>query len=368
MTHRERLLAVFNGKDVDPVPVSIRMEFWHQDALRKNALPHGLKDMTVQEVEAHLGFAQTARFRGFFRIEFEGACVGKVDDGDCCREEIRAGGRQLTRISRFNSEMKAAGMSSHVVKYPVETEKDYEFLIDLFQNARIVVDQESCSRFDSAVGDAGMPLLIIGPCPFHKIALEYVGYEKLFFHMYDMPEFPNRLTSAIDEVYRRDLWPEVAVSSAPAVLHGAHFSSDMTPPPLFDRYFRPYLSAFLEHMRPHGKFVGFHADAEMGALLKRVADLGFHFADCLATEPLIKTSLSEYYAAWHRKIAMWGGLPSIIFDPSYSFDKFREHVAEVLRVGRERGALIIGASDNVMPGAEWDRLLFLSEAISRGNH
>ena len=39
-----------------------------------------------------------------------------------------------------------------------------------------------------------------------------------------------------------DLWSEVARGSAELVLHGAHWSADMTPPPIFRKYFLPYFS------------------------------------------------------------------------------------------------------------------------------
>ena len=363
MTRKETLLAVFNGKKLDSVPVSIRLDLWYKDAVLKNSLPHDLKGKTLQEIEDYLGFIQTARFRDFFEIQFEDAKVSRLTTDEYITEEIVVSGEKLTKISKYTDEMEAAGLLPYVVKYPVETENDYEFLIDLFHNAHIVVDQKSYSSFDLAIGDAGVPILIIGSCPAHKVALDYVGYENFFFHMYDMPELLNRVVSAIDEVYRRDLWSEIAVSSAMAVLHGTHFSSDMTPPSLFDRYFKPYFSAFIKEMHVHKKLICFHADAEMEVLLSKILEIRFDFADCLATEPLIKTPLLQYYKAWSKKIVLWGGLPSIIFDPSFPFDKFKEHVDKTINIGKKEGALIMGASDNVMPGAEWKRLLYIAEAV-----
>jgi len=365
MTARETLLTVFAGKRLDNVPVSIRLDLWYKDAVLKNSLPQDLNGKTLQDIEGYLGFVQTARFRDFFRIQFEGAKVNRLSTDEYIREEIIVSGKKLTKISKFSNEMKATGMLPHVVKYPIETENDYRLLIDLFQNAGIIADQKSYNSFDLAIGDAGFPVLIIGRCPAHKIALEYVGYEKFFFHLYDMPELLNKFISALEGIYRRDLWPEISASSATAVLHGSHFSSDMTSPPIFDKYFKPYFSDFIKEMHADKKFVGFHADAEMEALLSRILELGFNFSDCLATEPLVKTPLAKYYEAWNKKIVLWGGLPSIIFDPSFPFDKFKEHVDKTINIGKKEGALIIGASDNVMPGAEWKRLLYIAEAVKR---
>ncbi|MFA5089370.1 MAG: uroporphyrinogen decarboxylase family protein [Candidatus Omnitrophota bacterium] len=355
-------MRVFRGEKTDAVPVSLRLDLWYGHAARKKSLPSALENKTLPEIEELLGFAQTARFRDFFKIRFEDAKIERIAEGEYLREVTSASGKKLTKISKSGLEATVSGIQPYVVKFPVETEEECEFLIELFRRACVTVDHSSYNGFDAATGDAGLPILIAGPCPAHRVALEYLGYENFFLFMYDMPDLLNRLISVIEELYRHRLWPELASSSATAILHGAHFSSNMTPPPVFDKYFKPYFSDFVKEMDAGNKFVGFHADAEMEALLGRVLQIGFDFADCLATEPLIKTPLSKYYEAWNKKITLWGGLPSIIFDPSFPFDKFREHVDRTVNIAKNEGALIIGASDNVMPGAEWQRLLYVAEA------
>ena len=139
----------------------------------------------------------------------------------------------------------------------------------------------------------------------------------------------------------------------------------MTPPPIFEKYFLPYFKEFNSRMHEHGKKTMWHADAEMGGLLNHVLEAGFDGADCLATIPLVPQRIEDYFDAWKGGIACWGGLPSTIFDPTFPMEEYKRTVDHLVEVTQGRNDFIFGASDNVMPGAEWERLLYLAEATGR---
>ena len=175
------------------------------------------------------------------------------------------------------------------------------------------------------------------------------------------PDKVGELIRRVEDAFRRQLWPAARDSGAEVVLHGNHFSTQMTPPDIFDTYFLPYFAEFNALMHEHGKKVMFHADAEMGGLFQRVVDAGFDAADCLATTPLVPQSMSHYFDAWEGRVVCWGGLPGTIFDPHYPMDAFRGCVDDLVELTRGRSDFIFGASDQVMPGAEWKRLRYVAE-------
>jgi hypothetical protein len=107
-----------------------------------------------------------------------------------------------------------------------------------------------------------------------------------------------------------------------------------------------------------------HADAEMSGLLEHVLEAGFDAADCLVTAPLVPQSIEDYFNVWKGKIVCWGGLPSLIFEPSFSIQDYEKYVAHMVEVTRGRNDFIFGTGDQVMPGAEWKRLLYLAEATN----
>jgi hypothetical protein len=192
--------------------------------------------------------------------------------------------------------------------------------------------------------------------------LNYTGYEGFYFHRADFPEKVDALIDRIDGVFRRDVWPPLCKTNAKLILHGAHFSSQMTPPAIFERYFQPYFTAFNDLVHKHGKKVLWHADAEMGALLNHVLAAGFDGADCLVAHPLAPQTMEDYFGAWQDKIVCWGGLPSIIFDPTFAMEEYEKFVDSLVESTRDSKNFIFGASDNVMPGAEWQRLVYLARA------
>ncbi|OGV52759.1 MAG: hypothetical protein A2017_15080 [Lentisphaerae bacterium GWF2_44_16] len=358
------MLAVFERKSFRRPPASIRLDLWHKEMSLKNALPEEIKGMSQEEAEDFLGFCRAARYRLNPNVLFNNSLFEKTEKNDEKTEEYKLrSGAVLRRVTVFDNSRKSLG--GHIVKYPLETENDYDLLISEMEDAHIDFDISGFDAFDTMTGDAGLPMLIVGPCPAHHIMLQFSGYEGFFLHMTDFTEKVDLLISHIERIYRRDVWPALCNSKAKLVLHGAHFSSQMTPPPIFEKYFLPYFREFNELMHRHGKKVLWHADAEMSKLLPVVLEAKFDGADCLASAPLVKQKMEEYFDAWQGRIICWGGLPSIIFEPAFPMKKYIDILDSLINMVKVRNDFIFGVSDNIMPGAEWKRLSLLSKKIRR---
>jgi hypothetical protein len=138
-------------------------------------------------------------------------------------------------------------------------------------------------------------------------------------------------------------------------------------PPLFRRFFLPYFETFNAYAHAAGRRVLWHADAAMPSLLELVLEAGFDGADCLVTAPLVPTTLEEYHRARQGRIVCWGGLPGTVFNPEFSATRFAAHLRHVRDFTRGKPGVIIGASDNVMPGALWRRILAVRDAFETHN-
>jgi hypothetical protein len=363
MTGRGAIAHVFGGGPPARPVVCVRMRLWHQDALARGALPDDVSGLTRHKLASHLGFAAAVRHREYLRFDFERAERRSRQEGDVTTDELVLPGRTLTTVSRATPEMVRAGMRGHIVKHALDSPDDYQALTEAFESVRIEIDDQGFAALDAESGDRGLPMAILGVSPAHRVALEYAGYERFYYHLHDHPGLVADLIGAIDRRWREDLWPKVAAGPARLILHGAHFSQSMTPRPVFRRYFAPYFHDFVAEMHAAGKWVCCHSDTDLGELMADVADAGFDCAECLATAPLVPETLSEYTDAWAGRIIAWGGLPSVIFDPTYPMADYCRLVREVLCFAQGRRDVVIGASDNVMPGAEWRRLEFLAEAL-----
>jgi len=89
----------------------------------------------------------------------------------------------------------------------------------------------------------------------------------------------------------------------------------------------------------------------------------YAMADCLVTAPLVPQTMEDCDQAWRRHIVCWGGLPSILFDPGVSETQFHEHLRNLFAFTYGKSSFIIGASDNVMPGACWDHICAIGEIV-----
>jgi len=361
MTRRELMESVLNGIQPERTPVCIRLNLWYNDCKSRGALADEIRDLTCSEIEDYLGFVRSSRYLMQPALKFRSLPIEIREPGDGEKTEAYVlPGKTLTRRTRRTADMIRQGMQAHALAYPLTAEEDYDVLLECMEDAYLDFRIADFEDFDRQVGDAGLPMAVSVACPLHMLMLDFVGYENFFYHLADFPGKVEELTERMEAVFRRDLWPALCNSEAWLVLHGVHFSSQITPPKLFERYFMPYFKAFNARMHEHGKKAVWHADAEMGALLEHVLAAGFDMADCLLSAPAAPQSIRDYFDAWQGKIVCWGGLPSMVFDDSYPLSDFENHVRGLADLAENRCDFIFGASDHVMPGASWDRLVRLA--------
>ncbi len=88
-------------------------------------------------------------------------------------------------------------------------------------------------------------------------------------------------------------------------------------------------------------------------------------AECFVTAPMVPTTLAEARAAWGDRVIIWGGVPSVILEPQFSAAEFEAYLREIFAVVGDGAAFILGVADNVMPGAEIERVRRITEMVSK---
>lgn len=360
-TNREKIRAVFQGRIFALPPVSIRLDLWHNHAISEGTVPGEIHGLSTEEIEDHLGFCRSARYRPRVELSFGIDTCVHARDAQGTREHYRLNGHELRRVVRETEEVRRAGMRGHIVEYPLKDQRDCAAFLEALPDAGIRIETGDFASFDRATGEKGNPLCIVGPSPAHAFMLSWVGYENGYLLRADFPDLIEACIGALEEIYIRDLWPAAGDIDAELILHGAHFSESLTPRPVFEKYFLPYFSGFNRMMHRRGKSVLFHSDSDLGNLAPLMVDAGFDGADCLATRPLVKETMGDYLDAWKGTVVCWGGLPSTLFAPSVPVAEFCRCLDELREATRGVPRVIIGASDNVMPGAQWEKLLAVQE-------
>jgi uroporphyrinogen-III decarboxylase len=234
----------------------------------------------------------------------------------------------------------------------------------MFEHTRYEPCYDEYLQYEAEIAEDGVPLVSIGDCPFHRFLLKLTGYQTGYYHLNDYPEKVARLLGLMEE-REREMWEIAANSPARLFLHGVHFDSAMTPPPMFRKYITPFYLDFSDLLHRHGKVLCMHADADSRLILENIKESGFDMAETFTTDPMVSCTLEEARVAWGNDVIIWGGVPSIILEPTFSdqeFEAFMDHLFKVVAPGN---AFILGVADNVMPAALIDRIDRITEMVDK---
>ena len=359
-TDRERFLAILAGEVPDKTLWVSRLNIWHTARTAAGTLPDKVAGMSLPEIESFLGMGHSARGARVYRIVRESVEEKTFREGDRVRHVLVTPRGEVSCVRVDSPQQRAQGMASVLIERYLKSESDYDVMAWVESNTLYIPDYEACIAYDREVGSGGLPVVGLEKSPAHKIMLDYAGYENFYYHLADFPGKVQMLIEAMEASYQ-GMWDVVAGAPVRLVLHGTHFHSEMTPPPVFEKYFMPYFQAFNARMHQAGKRVGFHADADLSGLLEMVRDCGFDIADTFACAPLVRTTFDQARAAWKDRIVIWGGVPSIILEPDYPQDKFRRYMTDLEAKTRNTSHFIMAVSDNVMPAAELSRLEWIRD-------
>jgi hypothetical protein len=173
----------------------------------------------------------------------------------------------------------------------------------------------------------------------------------------------------MQEAQRDRLWPMLAESPACLILHGAHLSSQFTPPRLFRQHILPYYREFMPMIHQAGKRVAMHADNDTSAILELIEEAGWDMVECFVTAPMVPLTLARARELWGNRVIIWGGIPSLMLSPSVPESEFQAYVRHVLDVVAPGDAFILGVADNVMPDSLIRRVAWVTQLLEeRGSY
>jgi hypothetical protein len=361
MMHRRCLEKVLNGGIPDRIPAVFRLEIWHKARLAAGDLPAELRGLTLEQVEDRLGLARSARKARVFHTRLRAPVeCRETRQGDSIITEWRTPAGTLRKIRRYGPGDEAAGISPSTIEYPIKTLGDYAAYEAIWTHTDFVPAYDEFVRYDQAIGEAGLPMVILGPNPFHDLLLAWTGYEQGYMDLFDCPDAFLHAVETADRVYRT-MWDIVAASPARLVMHGVNFDASVTPPAIFQEHFLPYFTEFNRHMHDAGKKVAFHGDGELTDLLDLIRNAGFDVADCFACAPMTRCTLDRARRAWADRITIWGGVPSILLEPTVPPETLRAHLAMVHAKVAPGNNFILGLADQAMPTAAWTHIKLAAE-------
>lgn len=356
MTHRERMLAVLRGEKPDRIPWAPRLEMYYRAHQKAGTLPDKYRGWDIRSIYRDLDLENPGKGApSVFSISIKGVETVTRTKGDLIHEETITPVGTVTSVRRHSNELRAQGIGPLEVEHWIKSREDYAVVDWIYQNSSISYNYEGYRAFDMALGDEGVPQQNTPWTPAGQILNKLIGWRDCYYHLNDYPQEIERLTQTITDLYW-DMHKICAESPALIISHGSHYHSDMTPPPIFEEYFVPYLKEVSAYYHKHDKLLQFHADADVSGLEEMILEAGYDIAEVLVTAPMVPLTLAHAREVWGDKVIIWGGIPSIILCEPFTDEFFEAYVRDVLRTVAPGDAFILGVADMVVPASKWARL------------
>jgi uroporphyrinogen-III decarboxylase len=363
MTDRERLLAIMAGRSPDRIPWIPRLEIWYQAQLRRRTMPEQYRGWSLRDIERDLGLGTPARGGRVFRTEVQDVELRREERGYEIRTEYATPVGTVSTLTRRSDVLEQGGIvGGREIEHMIKGPDDYAVVEYIIQHTEIIPTFDEYLAYEDEIGEDGVPLVSIGADPFYRFMRELVGYNAAFYHLMD---YPNRVAQLLEVLTEHCLQIQQIVLESPAVLilHGEHFDSQMTSPPIFRDYMLPYFQPFAEKLHARGKTFVCHADADASMLLELIVEAGYDMAECFVTAPMVPLTLEQARKAWGTKVSIWGGIPSVLLCDPVTDREFEDYMMNLFRVIAPGDAFILGVADNVMAEGKLERVQRVTEMV-----
>lgn len=368
MTLRERILTVYAGETPDAVPFMLDLSHWFY---HKNRQPWDLSQAYLSPehelINYHrrhgIGFylPNLASFYDATHADDVRATVTKnQDDGIeiVWRYETPIG--SIERRRKWSEET----YSWHVSRWGVSTEQDLRVLGYGLSRRRFKPAWERYQPWMDAVGDTGVVYMSAGYSAMGFLLNYWMGIEQV---MYAAADWSRTLREVVDAINENclELVALLCQSTAPIVIMGDNFSSDIQPPAFFREWSRPFYERAVERLHRSGKFVAVHIDGRLRGMLSTFTELGADCADAVTPQPMGDLTPAACRDEAGPNLILSGGVSPTLWLPDASEEEFRRAMLDWLELRKRSPRLIANAGDQVPPHAVEDRIWIARDLVEK---
>lgn len=363
-TQQELFNAVLRGESDKRIPFLPRIELWHNVALAQGKLPPEYRELSQYDLLRRLGFGIYGRQASVFSRTFDGVKIVESRQGNLQRIEYHTPLGMVWATRRSHEILEQAGATYHLVEYPFKSAQDYPILAYIFEHLKYEPTYAAWLDQEKAIGEDGVSRVNASPCPLHHIMIDWMGYERAIYELYENTTRLEGLIEILTDSYRR-MQNIVLDSPADLVLTGANFVTAITSPPLFRKYFLPYFADFNKRLIQRGKFPMAHVDGEIGGrnggLMPLIREAAFKIADALTPQPVTSIRVREALDTWERRLVVWGGIPSLLTSPTVNAEEFERYFRNLMACIMPEDPFVLGIGDTVAMEANFERILHMSQ-------
>ena len=362
MTHKQRILAAVGGQQVDRLPFGARIDVWYNFHAGHGTLPAKYRECGIPEILRDLGAGVQVRLLRTWRFEYRDVEVVTREEPPNTTTEFRTPLGAVTLKTVFTPE--EGPWIVYEVEHPFKSESDYPVIEHILENTEIVPDLKPYRELEKAVGEDG--LVVTGMdlySPMQRIMRFWMGYVTFFYQLRDNPIKVGRLY----ELERELAWNKLQILADSPVeipMLCANWSDDIHTP-VFRKYFVPWLREATEFLHARGKTAQVHTDGEMRRLVPLFLETGVDVAEAWSPSPMTSLTTSDLREAWGDRVTIWGGIPSMLFEPQYSDEEFDAYVLSMFKEISPGGNFIVGMGDNLPFDGKLERVGRIVDLIDR---
>ncbi|MHB1133080.1 MAG: uroporphyrinogen decarboxylase family protein [Chloroflexota bacterium] len=368
MTHRQRAVAAIRGEAVDHIPFIGRMELWYNYNCNRGTLPEKYRGWSLWDIQRDLNigiFGFGVWTASFYRLEYPASItVQRTTTADEAIVEYVTPYGTVRARNLLAEELRDADVTGAQVEHEFKDERDYDALQYLFENTKVVDNFEEYGRVVEAIGEDGLALPYSGWLPMHVLMHHYLGYENFYYQLHDNTAKVEQLHQALVE-QQRQILKLGARCPAEVVEVGGNYDESMTPPVIFEKYMVPFYREAAQTLHAGGKLMAAHLDGEMQRLLDIMPSTGLDVGEAITPAPMTSIDIRHLRSLWQGKMAMWGGIPTVLLTNSYSDEEFERYVVDLFAAVAPGDRFILGFGDNAPTDALFSRLAKTAELWQR---
>lgn len=374
LTHRQRILAAAAKQPVDKLPFGARIDLWYNYHSANGTLPEKYKGWSMVDILRDLGAgcaivlgsqakdtgtSGQGRIFSLWEQTFPNVEVVVHKEGPITATEYRTPKGVISSKTEFNHT--EGYLQGYVIERLFKSEADYPAIAYLIEHTELTPDYTEYLRLADMIGEDGIVRCGSRTSPMQHIMRDIMGYETFFYELADHPDKVEHLYEVYKELLKKQL-SILADSPAKIFTIGGNWSDDIHTP-VFVKYFTPWLREANKFLHARGKLTMAHADGEMKRLIPFVLDTELDVAEAWSPAPMTSVTTKQLREAWGDKITIWGGLPTVIFEPNYSDEEFSAYVINLLKEIAPGNNFIVGMGDNFPIDGNINRIRRVVELI-----
>jgi hypothetical protein len=358
LTPLERILATFEGRDLDKIVWQPRIDHWYDVNARLGTLPERYKGMGLIEVydDLHASPRTYRFFEPTIKVIQGGGIEMKVAEDE---EKIIT--TYITPLGKLREVRTKTvhGTSSYRTEYLLKKVEDFRIMAYILEMQSFEFDRELYDETSRMIGERSEPIINLPWASVQRLTVDWMGFQNTVLSLWKHPKETDELIRAIEENDSRRI-DFIKKTPFKFVNFADNIDEDLISPPLFERYMLPWYKKKTRELHEAGKICVSHWDGNIKLLARYAKDTGLDALECVPPAPMGNITIEELHEAMEGMV-LFDGIPANYFLDWVSKEELRDFTKRILSLFSPR--IILGISDQLPPNGDIEKVRMVSEIV-----